>query len=33
MDPNAMQQLSTSAELAKVAAEVRERLLRVLEAV
>jgi uncharacterized protein (DUF302 family) len=33
MDPNAMQQLSTSAELAKVAAEVRERLLRVLKAV
>jgi uncharacterized protein (DUF302 family) len=30
MDPNAMQQLSSNPELAKVAAEVRERLVRVM---
>ena len=33
MDPDAMRQLSSSAELAAVAAEVRERLLRVMDAV
>lgn len=33
MDPDAMRQLSTSAELAKVAAQVRERLQRVMAAV
>ncbi len=32
MDPNAMQQLSSNPELAKVAAEVRERLVRVMNA-
>jgi len=33
MDPDAMQKLSASPELAKVAAEVRERLMRVMNAV
>ncbi len=33
MDPDAMQKLSSSPELAKVAAEVRERLVRVMNAV
>lgn len=33
MDPNAMQQLSSNPELAKVASEVRERLVRVMNAV
>ncbi|GAB4467256.1 MAG: DUF302 domain-containing protein [Burkholderiaceae bacterium] len=33
MDPNAMQQLSSNAELAKVAGEVRERLMRVMDAI
>lgn len=32
MDPDAMQKLSASPELAKVAAEVRERLMRVMNA-
>lgn len=32
MDPDAMQKLSSSPELAKVAAEVRERLMRVMNA-
>lgn len=32
MDPNAMQQLSSNPELAKVAGEVRERLMRVMNA-
>lgn len=33
MDPDAMQKLSSNPELAKVAAEVRERLVRVMNAV
>jgi len=33
MDPDAMQKLSSSPELAKVAAEVRERLMRVMNAI
>ncbi|MFN3565074.1 MAG: DUF302 domain-containing protein [Burkholderiaceae bacterium] len=33
MDPDAMQKLSSNVELAKVAAEVRERLVRVMNAI